>query len=283
MNRKWTYSLAVVAVALGVVFSSGCEKLRARDQLNKGVQAFRNAKYTEAVEKFKTAVELDPTFQTARLYLAMAYFQQYIPGAVSPENMQMVRAAKEQFNKVLETDPNNTVALASIAQLNYSETQGISDLTEKNKKLDESREWYERLTKADPKYKEAFYSLGVITWGKWYPILGKARADMSMKPEDPGPLKDKKVRADLRTKYWDMINDGIKNLDHSLELDPKYDDAMAYLNLLYRERADLADTPEEYKADIAQADAWLQKTLDTRKAKAGALPATVTPASDSGK
>lgn len=221
MNRKWTYSLAALAVALAVVLSTGCEKLRARDQLNKGVQAFRNAKYTEAVERFKTAVELDPTFQTARLYLAMAYFQQYIPGAESPENIQMVRAAKEQFNKVLETDPNNTVALASMAQLNFQETQGLTDLDAKAKKYDESRDWNLRLVKADPKNKEAFYSLGVITWSKWYPILGKARAEMGMKPEDPGPLKNKKVRDELRAKYLDMINDGINNLNHSLEIDPK--------------------------------------------------------------
>ncbi len=283
MNRKWTYSLAALAVALAVVLSTGCEKLRARDQLNKGVQAFRNAKYTDAVEKFKTAVELDPTFQTARLYLAMAYFQQYIPGALSPENEQMLRAAKEQFNKVLEAEPNNTVALASMAQLNYNETQGISDLDQKFKKLDEARLWNERLTRADPKNKEAFYSLGVITWGKWYPILGQARNKMGMKPEDPGPLKDKKVLADLRGKYLEMVNDGIKNLDHALDIDPRYDDAMAYLNLLYRERADLAQTPQEYKADIAQADSWLQKTLDTRKEKATATPGNVAPASDSDK
>jgi tetratricopeptide (TPR) repeat protein len=272
MNRKWTYSVAALALALAVVFGTGCQKLKARDNLNKGVQAFKSARYTEAVEKFKTAVELDPSFQTARLYLGMAYFSQYIPGAESPENQQMVRAAKEQFNKVLEVEPNNVVALASIAQLNYNETQGISKLEDKIKKLDESREWYEKVVKADPKYRDAFYSLGVITWGKWYPILGQARSGMGMKPEDPGPLKDKKVREQLRAQYWDMINDGIKNLGRALEIDPKYDEAMAYLNLLYRERADLANTPEEYRTDTSQADAWLQKTLDTRKAKA-LLPA----------
>ena len=52
---------------------------------------------------------------------------------------------------------------------------------------------------------------------------------------------------------------------------------MAYLNLLYRERADLAATPEEYKADIGQADLWMQKTLDMRKLKAG-MTADVAPA-----
>jgi tetratricopeptide (TPR) repeat protein len=282
MNRKWTYSMAALALALAVVFSTGCQKLKARDNLNKGVQAFKGARYTEAVEKFKTAVELDPTFQTARLYLGMAYFSQYIPGAESPENQQMVRAAKEQFSKVLEAEPNNVTALASIAQLNYNETQGITKLEDKFKKLDEARDWYEKVVKADPKYRDAFYSLGVITWGKWYPILGQARSGMGMKPEDPGPLKDKKVREELRAKYWDMINDGIKNLDRALEIDPKYDEAMAYLNLLYRERADLANTPEEYKADTQQADTWLQKTLDTRKAKA-LLPANAAAAAEGTK
>jgi tetratricopeptide (TPR) repeat protein len=277
MNRKWTYSVAALAMALVLVLSTGCEKLRARDNLNKGVQAFKSARYSEAVERFKTAVELDPTFPTARLYLAIAYFQQWIPGAPSPDNVQMLQAAKDQFNEVLSRDPGNTVALAYMAQLNYSETQGISDMDQKMKKLDEARDWYERLAKADPKSKDAFYSLGVITWAKWYPILSQARSQMKMRPDEPGPLKDKKAREELRTKYWDMINDGIQNLNHALDLDPKYDEAMAYLNLLYRERADLADTQDEYKADVNQADMWMQKTLQTRKDKAG-LTASVAPA-----
>jgi tetratricopeptide (TPR) repeat protein len=277
MNRKWTYLLAALALVLGVVFSSGCQKLRARDQLNKGVQAFRNARYTTAVEHFKTAVELDPTFKTARLYLGMAYYQQYIPGAESPENQQMLAAAKEQFLEVLRNDPNDTVAIASMASANYNETQGITALKDKLKKLDEARDWYQRLGRVDPKNKEAFYTLGVITWAKWYPILQQARNSLGMRQEDPGPLKDKKLREELRATYWDMINEGIGSLNHALELDPRYDEAMAYLNLLYRERADLAATAEEYRADIAQADAWLQKTLDTRKEKAN-LPAATVPA-----
>jgi Flp pilus assembly protein TadD len=86
--RKLTLIAGVAAVAL---LASGCQKLKSRDQLNKGVQAFKNAQYADAVESFKTAVELDPTFPTARLYLATAYMQQYIPGADSPENNRMAR------------------------------------------------------------------------------------------------------------------------------------------------------------------------------------------------
>src|SRR5579872_4809579 len=112
--RKVTLVLAASALA---ILSAGCQKLKSRDQLNQGVHAFQNAQYQEAVEHFKTAVELDPQFPTARLYLATAYMQQYIPGALSPENTQMATAAHDEFMKVLDQDSKNTVALASVASL----------------------------------------------------------------------------------------------------------------------------------------------------------------------
>jgi Flp pilus assembly protein TadD len=88
--RKCISIPAVVALAF---LGASCNKLQSRDQLNKGVQAFKNAQYPDAVEHFKEAVRLDPNFSTARLYLATAYMQQYIPGAESPENKQMSKAA----------------------------------------------------------------------------------------------------------------------------------------------------------------------------------------------
>ena len=48
---------------------------------------------------------------------------------------------------------------------------------------------------------------------------------------------------------------------------------MAYLNLLIRERADLAADAEQYKKDIEVADNWVQKALETRKIKAARMPA----------
>ncbi|MFN3322074.1 MAG: tetratricopeptide repeat protein [Bryobacteraceae bacterium] len=268
MKRNLFLPLAVLAAALLMLAGTGCEKLKARDHLNKGVQAYKNAKYSEAIEHFKTAIELDPTFPTARLYLATAYMQQYIPGADSPENNQHARAAHEHFLKVLEQDSQNTVALASLASLHYSQAQGIPDMDQKLAKLDEAKQWYEKLAAVDPENKEAFYSLGVITWAKWYPALMGARAKLGMKPEDPGPIKDKKVREELSEKYAVMIEDGIKSLDRALQIDPEYDDAMAYLNLLIRERADLAESVEDYKKDIETADNWVQKALETKKLKA---------------
>ena len=60
--------LVCLTVALVVVVGiCGCNKLRARDLLNKGVAAFKNAQFDAAVEDFKQAKELDPDLINARL------------------------------------------------------------------------------------------------------------------------------------------------------------------------------------------------------------------------
>jgi tetratricopeptide (TPR) repeat protein len=258
----------VLGIGLLVLAGTGCDKLRSRDQLNRGVQAYRSAKYADAVEFFKTAVNLDPTNLNGRLYLATAYMTQYIPGAESPENLQLAKQAKEEFMKVLEKDPNDKTALASLASLSYQQAQGMPDLEQKLKKLDEAKEWYLKLIAADSQNKEGFYSLAVIDWVKWYAAWMKSRADLGMKPEEPGPIKDKKIKADLKDQYSAVIEDGIKNLQKALDIDPNYDDAMAYMNLLIRERADLDESPDQYKKDIETADGWVQKALDTKEMKA---------------
>ena len=263
--------IVLTAVAVLALVSSGCgvmDKLKARDQLNKGVEAYKNAKYGEAVDHFKQAIELDPTNPNARLYLATAYMNQYIPGADSPDNNKNAQAARDEFQKVLQDNPNDKMAVQSLASLSYSEAGGISDMDAKLKKLDEARKWNDRLIQIDPNSKEGYYTLGVIDWAKWYPNYTAARVKLGMKPEDPGPIKDKKAREELKDKYDAMIQDGIKNLEAALKIDPQYDDAMSYLNLLIRERADLDDNTDDYKKDIATADMWMNKAMDTRKIKA---------------
>jgi len=261
-------TLLVAGIGLLILFGTGCDKLKSRDALNHGVQAYKGAKYTEAVDYFKNAVQLDPDNLVPRLYLATAYMSQYIPGAESPENLQLAKQAKEEFGKVLEKSPNDTTALASLASLSYQQAQSMPDLEQKLKKLDEAKEWYVKLIAADPQNKEGFYSLAVIDWVKWYAAWQKARNELGLRPEEAGPLKDKKVKEELQAQYSAVIDDGMKNLQKALDIDPNYDDAMAYMNLLIREKADLDDSPDQYKTDIDSADKWVQKALDTKKAKA---------------
>jgi len=239
-----------------------------RSWLNRGIEAYKSARYPEAVEDFQKAVYLRPNDVVAHLYLATAWMTQYIPGAVSPENLDLQHKAETEFNLVLQMEANNLTALASLASLIYQEAQGMKDLDQKLRKLDEAASWYQRVAAVDPRNKAAYYSLGVIDWVKWYAGWMRARADLGLRPEQPGPISNVAVRQDLRARYSSIIADGIANLEKALEIDPQYDDAMAYLNLFIRERADFRDTPEEYRRDVEVADQWVHKALETKRSKA---------------
>src|ERR1035438_7806150 len=92
----------LAAAVLAILSSVGCSKLRARDQLNKGVTAYKNAKYEEAIDHFQQSVALDPTLINAKMYLATAYAQQYIPGVEDKDNLKMADQAIEQYKHVLD-------------------------------------------------------------------------------------------------------------------------------------------------------------------------------------
>jgi len=266
MFPKATLLGAVISVSALALVGTGCNQLKSRDDLNKGVAAYKNAKYSDAVNFFQEATVLDPKNPNARVYLATAYMMQWIPGAESPENLQFASKAKDEFAKVLAQDPNNSVALASLASLAFNEADPLP-LDQKMAKLDEAASWYTKLVTADPKNRDGYYSLGAIAQKKFYPALMTARVNASMKPDEPGPLKDKKAKAELSAKYMPVVDEGIKNLQRALDIDKESDDAMAYMNLLIRERADLADDKDAYKKQIDEADSWLQKALDTKKIK----------------
>jgi tetratricopeptide (TPR) repeat protein len=264
--------LALAGLSLTLSLSTSCEKLQARDHLNKGVNAFKAAKYPQAVEFFKKAVELDPSFDIARLYLATAYRTQYIPGADSDENKAYWNNALEEFTKVYKADPTSKLALQSIASLHFDAAQGMPALDDKFKKLDEAREWHDKLLKLDPAMKESWYTLGVIAWMKTYPVRKKARVELKLKDDQPGPISDKKVLAELRTKNMATVDGGIEAMRKAIAVDKEYDDAMAYLNLLLREKADISESKEDFKKYSDEADEWVSKAVETKKIKAARTP-----------
>jgi len=65
-----------------------------------------------------------------------------------------------------------------------------------------------------------------------------------------------------------LVDEGLSNLDSALALNPQYEDAMTYKNLLLREKARLVVDPEEKARLTKLADEWFNRALETRKSKA---------------
>ena len=98
--------LTLAAVVLALFSSLGCDKLKARDQLNKGVKAYKDNHYEQAIDHFQQSVRLDPTLINARMYLATAYVSQYIPGVDSPENLRTAQQAIDEYQRVIDANPS---------------------------------------------------------------------------------------------------------------------------------------------------------------------------------
>lgn len=256
---KTTQRLVVVlAAALVLLSGTGCDKLKARDHLNKGVQAYKNSKFEDAIGHFQKAVALDPSLVNARLYLATAYAQQYIPGADTPDNNKYAEQAIDSYKQVLQVDAKNINSI-----------KGIAYLYLQMKKFPLAKEFYKRASEADPNDPEPYYSVAVIDWTQTYVPRQEERAKLGMKPDESLPAKDKKVCATMREGNTANVQEGIDNLNKALQIRPDYDDAMAYLNLMYRERADIqCDDPAARSADLKTADEWVDKTMAVKKQKA---------------
>ena len=251
------------ALLLLLAFSSGCSKLRARDELNKGVGAFRNAQFQAAIMHFKSAVAYDPTLLNAKLYLATAYRQQYIPGGESPENLKISQQAIDAFEDVLKVDPNNTTAIASVAEIFYD-----------MRKFDKAKEYQRHWLQVEPNNPVPYYWIGVLDWAICFPRTQQMRKDLKIEfpkdPKDPSSLPPfpEKARAQLAEQNAPLVDEGIGLLQKALELKPNDFDTMSYLNLLYRQKADLEPTPDAREADLKLAEDWTNKAVALRKAGA---------------
>jgi TonB family protein len=233
--------------------------------LQKGVDAYRSGQFQNAIDAFQLAADFDPNDVTAHLYLATANMVLYVPGLASKKNVAYAEGARIEFKHALELDPGNMTALMSLGNLSLQQA-GNTDNPDVDK-LDEARSWYLRALDSDTGNKNALLSLAVIDWRKFYPALMAARTALAMKPEQPGPLLDAAVRNSLQTKYGKVIEEAISSLKKILDADPANTDSMSYLNLLVRERADLAASPAEYQKDIDEADMWIHKSQEARNAK----------------
>lgn len=257
MNRFARIPVLAAVTAALLVNLSGCKRLEARNQLNKGVEAYKAAQYEAAINHFQKAVSLDPTYPMTRLYLATAYAQQVVPDLKNAHNEKIAQMAIDEFNKVLEKNPNDVTALQQIASLYY-------DLDEFGK----AKQWNQKVLAADPKNAQAAYTIGAIDWHEAYQNAKNALHQYNLTPNGKGNVKlPKKACLALKQQNQATVSDGISYLQKSLDINPTYDDAMSYMNLLYRQRATLAcGDAAQRNADLQTADNWASKQLATRRA-----------------
>jgi tetratricopeptide (TPR) repeat protein len=263
--RKARQAASLAALLIFTVGVSGCNKLKARDLLNKGVNAFKAGQSDTAIEDFKKAKELDPSLMMAQVYLATAYASLYIPGAPSPENKARGEQAINEFKAILQVDPNNLTAIDGIGSLLYN----MAGTPFSEKGFEEAKSYHQKHMQIKPEDPEPYYWIGVIDWTLAFRGNGEMRMDynknnIKKQVHDDQPLPPA-VRTEYAGKYGPLVDEGIAALQKAISLKPDYDDAMAYLGLLYRRKADMVESADERASLQKQADDLLDKIKEIKQ------------------
>ena len=198
--------------------------------IEQGAEAFRNARYWEAIAAFQKASEANPQSPLPHVYLGLGWLQQYVPGVVSADNTDRARRAETELRRALDLDPHSWVATVMLGQLALSEDR-----------LEEARKWYGKALAVESRNADIRCALGVIGWQQWL-RQGKPA-------QEP------------------VLEEAIADFEKSVALDPGHDAAMEFLSLLLRERAGTRDRDEERRKDLAAAERWLEKSSDARAEK----------------
>jgi tetratricopeptide (TPR) repeat protein len=249
-----TPALVILLVLLGS--STGCDFLKSRDQLTKGVAAFKNSQYEQATRFFQNAVQLDPNNPTAKLYLATTYASQVVPNLMTQENLSMAQKAIDSFQAVLDKNPNDVTALKQIASIHRN-----------IQKFEQAKQDELKVIAVAPNEPEAYYIIGFVDWTLAYKNAVAVLAKDGLTDDGLGNVKLKKPDCmGLQMQNTALVNDGLTNLQKAVDLNPNYDDAMQYMQLTYRRKADLACGDDNARrADLEQADMWIKRAMGARK------------------
>jgi len=97
----------------------------------------------------------------------------------------------------------------------------------------------------------------------------REHVNKQVRDDDPLPPA---VRADYVSKYGVLVDEGTAYLQKAIQLKPDYDDAMAYLNLLYRRKADMVESADERANLKKQADELIDKVKEIKQKRAEQPP-----------
>jgi tetratricopeptide (TPR) repeat protein len=265
--QRWPV-LAFTLLIIAAVGASGCTKLRARDQLNKGVANFRDGHYDAAIENFKQSKDLDPDLLNARVYLATAYAAQYIPGAPSDENVRVGEQAVAEFQDVLAHDANNISAIDGLGSILFQ----MAGTPFQRDRFLEAKKYHMEHISLSPNDAEPYYWVGVINWTLARRANDELRQAYNVENpkkqiKDPDPLPDK-----LRTQFTDeqgqLVDEATDMLNKAIQIRPEYADAIAYKSLVLRMKADMAPDATSRASLEKEADDLLDqvKTIKSKEA-----------------
>jgi tetratricopeptide (TPR) repeat protein len=271
VRKTMKKKLCLFAALVLSLSSMGCvEKIRARMEIKQGNEAYEKEDYGEALKHYVVARRIDSSFPDVTRLIGYSQIGLYVPDVKTPQNEAHADAAIAELNSYLKVRPDDRIARDALINmyLNSNRTsqaiqyfrtyleshpadldavKSIATLYSKAGDFNESLNWYEKITLLDSKNPESYYIYGVVCYEK---VAKNPPAELAAK--------------------LDLIEKGKSALQKGIDMKPDYFEAMAYLNLLYRQQATIETDPVKQQALIAQADTIRNKAVEIIRQKKAA-------------
>jgi tetratricopeptide (TPR) repeat protein len=268
---------ATLALAALLAATTGCEgtidRLRANYAARQGNDAYKVNDFPRAIEWYRYANYLNPDLDLAYYHTALAYMAIYKPGSMHPKDVRYSEEAIANLLRYLRLNPAHedaknyllTIFLQADRHAEAAEffeqelkrggddaesasalMQKIGMIYAKKGDFENSLEWYKKRAEIEKDDPEAVYTIGVLCWDKVY--NGGLTLDLDRRRE--------------------LIDMGLDYLARANELRVDYFEATSYVNLLYREKAKLAQilgNNDEFVSFTQEADKNMKLALEMRK------------------
>ncbi len=240
----------VLLSALGIG-AQGCgfvSKIKAKDRLNKGANAYNRGDYDDAIRLLKEATQLDPASEQIKLFYAATLYAKF---SLSGDE-QFARDSLKLYDAIHQADPNNPDAIAYIAII-------YGNLGDKEKQREWTKKRLELPSLTDQQKAEIYYTLGQSYYNDSFQLTQRYRVT-----DDPPAAN---VPDDQLPALRDVQRLAFENLNQAIALDPEYGFAYTYLNLAYREQAKIEKDMRAKKELVKKADEIRAKAIELNKRK----------------
>jgi len=275
-------------VVLSGLANLGCTELRARQHAREGNRLYQGGQYALAIQEYEKAQALYPDLVPVVLNKGLACRQLLVPGLQSKDNQRAVDCALEAFARLEQLRPEDPRGKQLYVQTLFEadrferlETMYLEILKKKpndrkaihgliqvyvrSERSQDALKWTRERARLEASDPEAQYAVGVLIHDLLF-RKGGSGANASFDPrlgaesQQPPPQF---VKGDLQgAERVRLADEGLRHLDRALAIRPEYGEAMAYKNLLYRQRAfAFFGEPERWQADMNAAERWRQRAL----------------------
>lgn len=270
--------LAGVAVLLlGALALSGCNKIKARQEIKKGNEFFKATQYQAALANYQEALRLDPGEARLHKFIGETYMALYQPGSKHPKDLEFANKAIQELQTYLKDYPNDKKVREFLVSMYLAMDR-----------FDDAIGFYQELLRTNPSDSKAMTSLAAMYFkkGDFQQGLEWEKKRATLEPNNPEPWVMVGVQAwDRSYHYPDMdpatrakiVSDGMESLEKALKIKADNFDALTYMNLLFREKAKMEPDEAKKQEYVAAADKYREQALELRK-KALAVTPTVEPA-----